>query len=128
MQQRRHALRDLYYFRGPSLQLFFICDDHKLNLAPAGTGELKLYHLDQPRYCAMSSTSFKRARPGTNGTKAKGSNHTENVEIQGSPKRQKKAEKQILLNAFDMSGTIGHLSPGQWKVSCSQPPNPINQT
>lgn len=25
-------------------------------------------------------------------------------------------KKQILLNAFDMS-TIGHLSPGQWKVS-----------
>lgn len=24
-------------------------------------------------------------------------------------------KKQILLNAFDMS-TIGHLSPGQWKV------------
>lgn len=24
--------------------------------------------------------------------------------------------KHILLNAFDMS-TIGHLSPGQWKVS-----------
>ena len=26
------------------------------------------------------------------------------------------AKKQILINAFDMS-TIGHLSPGQWKVS-----------
>lgn len=26
-----------------------------------------------------------------------------------------KAKKQILLNAFDMS-TVGHLSPGQWKV------------
>lgn len=25
-------------------------------------------------------------------------------------------KKQILLNAFDMS-TVGHLSPGQWKVS-----------
>lgn len=25
-------------------------------------------------------------------------------------------KKQLLLNAFDMS-TIGHLSPGQWKVS-----------
>jgi hypothetical protein len=24
--------------------------------------------------------------------------------------------KHILLNAFDMS-TVGHLSPGQWKVS-----------
>lgn len=24
-------------------------------------------------------------------------------------------KKQILLNAFDMS-TVGHLSPGQWKV------------
>lgn len=29
----------------------------------------------------------------------------------GSP-----VKKQLLLNAFDMS-TIGHLSPGQWKVS-----------
>jgi hypothetical protein len=29
-----------------------------------------------------------------------------------------KAKKQILLNAFDMS-TVGHLSPGQWKVSSS---------
>jgi hypothetical protein len=25
-------------------------------------------------------------------------------------------KKQILLNAFDMS-TVGHLSPGQWRVS-----------
>lgn len=25
-------------------------------------------------------------------------------------------KKQIILNAFDMSGTLGHLSPGQWKV------------
>jgi hypothetical protein len=25
-------------------------------------------------------------------------------------------KKQILLNAFDMS-TVGHLSPGQWKVN-----------
>lgn len=30
--------------------------------------------------------------------------------VKGTPK------KQILLNAFDMS-TVGHLSPGQWKVS-----------
>lgn len=30
--------------------------------------------------------------------------------------------KYILLNAFDMS-TVGHLSPGQWKVSQL----PINQ-
>lgn len=28
-------------------------------------------------------------------------------------------KKQILLNAFDMS-TIGHLSPGQWKVCCNE--------
>jgi hypothetical protein len=27
-------------------------------------------------------------------------------------------KKKILLNAFDMS-TVGHLSPGQWKVSSS---------
>ena len=25
-------------------------------------------------------------------------------------------KKKIIINAFDMS-TIGHLSPGQWKVS-----------
>lgn len=31
------------------------------------------------------------------------------------------AEKEILLNAFDMS-TIGHLSPGQWKVRMSLKP------
>lgn len=29
-------------------------------------------------------------------------------------------KKQILLNAFDMS-TVGHLSPGQWKVGCDIP-------
>lgn len=34
-------------------------------------------------------------------------------------------KKQILLNAFDMS-TVGHLSPGQWKVRISTPhPAPI---
>lgn len=27
----------------------------------------------------------------------------------------REAQKKILLNAFDMS-TVGHLSPGQWKV------------
>lgn len=27
-------------------------------------------------------------------------------------------KKQILINAFDMF-TVGHLSPGQWKVSCA---------
>jgi hypothetical protein len=27
-------------------------------------------------------------------------------------------KKKIIINAFDMS-TIGHLSPGQWKVSTS---------
>ena len=30
------------------------------------------------------------------------------------------SKKQILLNAFDMS-TVGHLSPGQWKVKLSIP-------
>lgn len=33
----------------------------------------------------------------------------------GSETRIDKPKKQILLNAFDMS-TVGHLSPGQWKV------------
>lgn len=26
------------------------------------------------------------------------------------------APKKMILNAFDMTGTLGHLSPGQWKV------------
>jgi hypothetical protein len=35
---------------------------------------------------------------------------------QAAPDTQNgKPKKQILLNAFDMS-TVGHLSPGQWKV------------
>jgi len=40
-------------------------------------------------------------------TEANGTNGTNGV-----------VKKQILLNAFDMS-TVGHLSPGQWKVSDS---------
>ena len=36
--------------------------------------------------------------------------NTQNGPVNGNGK------KQILLNAFDMS-TVGHLSPGQWKVS-----------
>jgi hypothetical protein len=35
--------------------------------------------------------------------------------IQESNGTVEAAKKQILLNAFDMS-TVGHLSPGQWKV------------
>lgn len=35
--------------------------------------------------------------------------NTQNGPVNGNGK------KQILLNAFDMS-TVGHLSPGQWKV------------
>ncbi len=31
-------------------------------------------------------------------------------------------KKHILINAFDMS-TVGHLSPGQWKVS--RQPTPL---
>lgn len=30
---------------------------------------------------------------------------------------KKTPSKQWLINAFDMS-TIGHMSPGQWKVRC----------
>jgi len=41
-----------------------------------------------------------------------------NVEANGSG--APKGKKQILLNAFDMS-TVGHLSPGQWKVSNNSP-------
>lgn len=33
----------------------------------------------------------------------------------GAPENGVSQKKQILLNAFDMS-TVGHLSPGQWKV------------
>lgn len=43
-----------------------------------------------------------------------------NANGDGAPK----AKKQILLNAFDMS-TVGHLSPGQWKVSSAIPPQSI---
>jgi hypothetical protein len=35
--------------------------------------------------------------------------------IQESNGSHEGVKKQILLNAFDMS-TVGHLSPGQWKV------------
>jgi hypothetical protein len=37
-------------------------------------------------------------------------NMAETTSPNGAPK------KHIILNAFDMS-TVGHLSPGQWKVS-----------
>ena len=37
------------------------------------------------------------------------------------------AKKQILLNAFDMS-TVGHLSPGQWKVSITLSKEELNLT
>ncbi|KAK0116622.1 hypothetical protein ONS96_012478 [Cadophora gregata f. sp. sojae] len=59
--------------------------------------------------------------PYTNGLKRNSSrtndpHDIEDAELQASAKRQKRdLGKQILLNAFDMSGTIGHLSPGQWK-------------
>jgi hypothetical protein len=36
--------------------------------------------------------------------------------VSNGNKKRKTEKKQILLNAFDMS-TVGHLSPGQWKVS-----------
>lgn len=41
---------------------------------------------------------------------------TDNTSPQGVNAGLGSGKKQILLNAFDMS-TIGHLSPGQWKVS-----------
>lgn len=47
----------------------------------------------------MTSVPIHSATNGENGVKGEG-------------------KKQILLNAFDMS-TIGHLSPGQWKVSAA---------
>lgn len=47
----------------------------------------------------MTSVPTHDSTNGENGTKLEG-------------------KKQILLNAFDMS-TVGHLSPGQWKVDCS---------
>jgi hypothetical protein len=36
--------------------------------------------------------------------------------VSNGNKKRKTEKKKILLNAFDMS-TVGHLSPGQWKVS-----------
>jgi hypothetical protein len=57
------------------------------------------------------------AKDQANGSKSNRKHKIEDTEIQGSPKKPKSdTKKQILLNAFDMSGTIGHLSPGQWKV------------
>lgn len=44
----------------------------------------------------MTSVPIRNSPNGENGVKPEG-------------------KKQILLNAFDMS-TVGHLSPGQWKV------------
>jgi hypothetical protein len=39
------------------------------------------------------------------------------AELEGQvPELTIQPKKHILLNAFDMSGTLGHLSPGQWKV------------
>ena len=49
----------------------------------------------------------KRLRSSSNGEAGQ---DTSSSEPQNVPKK-----KQILLNAFDMS-TVGHLSPGQWKV------------
>ena len=42
-----------------------------------------------------------------------GHHNIEDAETQGPSKHQKKIpRKQIILNPFDMSGTIRHLSPG----------------
>lgn len=49
----------------------------------------------------------KRLRSSSNGEAGQGSS---SIEPQNGHQK-----KQILLNAFDMS-TVGHLSPGQWKV------------
>jgi hypothetical protein len=54
-----------------------------------------------------------------NSSKSNGKRKIEDTESQSLPKKLRNiARKQIILNAFDMSGTIGHLSPGQWKVFC----------
>ncbi|KAF6810826.1 xenobiotic compound family [Colletotrichum plurivorum] len=56
----------------------------------------------------MTSVPIHSATNGENGGKAEG-------------------KKQILLNAFDMS-TVGHLSPGQWKVSYFRNPEDKSAT
>jgi len=56
---------------------------------------------------AATSSAAKRLRSSSNGLAEQ---QTPNAEPQNSH-----GKKQILLNAFDMS-TVGHLSPGQWKV------------
>lgn len=38
------------------------------------------------------------------------------VNVAGGQNGAQNGKKKIILNAFDMS-TVGHLSPGQWKVS-----------
>lgn len=50
--------------------------------------------------------SKRKALSKTNGTQSASNGENGSATI----------KKQILLNAFDMS-TVGHLSPGQWKVS-----------
>lgn len=46
---------------------------------------------------------------------------TTNATAEANGHEVPQGKKQILLNAFDMS-TVGHLSPGQWKVSIHLPP------
>jgi hypothetical protein len=41
---------------------------------------------------------------------------TQGSGVEPTAVRNGQSKKEILLNAFDMS-TVGHLSPGQWKVS-----------
>lgn len=71
---------------------------------------------------AMTDTTAKSNGLKNNSSKSNGTHNIEDAETQASSKRQKKSPgRQILLNAFDMSGTIGHLSPGQWKVNSRVP-------
>lgn len=56
---------------------------------------------------AATSSAAKRLRSSSNGRAEQQTSNAEPLNGHG--------KKQILLNAFDMS-TVGHLSPGQWKV------------
>ena len=57
----------------------------------------------------------KRLRSATKTALTTEAHKTNGVTTSGKSSTNGPVKKQILLNAFDMS-TVGHLSPGQWKV------------
>jgi hypothetical protein len=69
-----------------------------------------------PRTSKRNSSSTEDARSSPAKRLRSSSNGTADQKAPNAAAAQNgHAKKQILLNAFDMS-TVGHLSPGQWKV------------